>query len=77
MCTKSVEVREYHQHTPPYLSSAISYDFRYENTHISENIVGRVILYMSFSSMISMNQIFVLVFESFVILPYVRPTFQA
>ena len=27
--------------------------------------------------MISMNQIFVLMFESFVILPYVRPTFQA
>ena len=79
MCTKSVEVREYHQHTPPYLSSAISYDFRYENIHISENIVGRVILYMSFCSPFSplcypSDQIFVLVFESYVILPYVRPT---
>ena len=61
------------------LSSAISYDFWYENTHISENIVVRVILFMSFCSPFSplcylYDQIFVLVYESFVILPYVKPT---
>ena len=75
MCTR---VLRYVAHTA-LLSSAISYDFRYENTHISENIVGRVIFYMSFCSPFSplcypYDQIFVLVFESFVILPYVRPT---